>query len=183
MNTQTICIIGASGTQGSKLTRALALHTSHRLLLMSGNKKSLDILVEDIRKTKSDAQLEMIDCMVDGCWEADIIVMDLSPEMILAKMENLAAVVNRKTIIHFSQPVLDGIVHTGNERQPLYEWEKWFPHSGLVRVYLGSLASLIESNCMDAEQLVMDIFSEAGLNPIAADKGKNLTTKHTQSIL
>jgi hypothetical protein len=169
-NQQTICIISTEGTQASSLIRSLAFHTNHRLLLMSDNSQWLQDLITEIRAARESAPVEIIQCMVDGSWEADIIILDIPHEQIAANQEKLAIVTNQKIIIHFSQPDTPSVINPGFNTMPTYNWTKWFPFSSLVRVFIGSLASIVESDDREAATTVLQILEDAGLNPFESEK-------------
>ncbi len=71
---KTIAIVGATEKAGSEIAKRFS-GLPYRLLLISNNAEQLSQLADDISQQNSAAEIDTIECVKDGCWEADIIVL------------------------------------------------------------------------------------------------------------
>lgn len=69
---KTIAIIGATGREGSEIALSLS-SLPYRLLFVSEDQEKLSHLLESLTAKGHIAELDTINCVKDGCWEADII--------------------------------------------------------------------------------------------------------------
>lgn len=69
---ETIAFLGDSGAVSTELMRKLALH-GYRLLLISEDAGRLEKVSQELDLQDSQADVEILECAKDGCWEADII--------------------------------------------------------------------------------------------------------------
>ncbi len=70
---KTIAIVGADEEKGILIASRLSAG-NYRLLLLSNEPATINNVAEDIKRRIPNADVEMIGCMKDGCWEADIII-------------------------------------------------------------------------------------------------------------
>src|SRR4051794_3993858 len=70
---QTITVIGATGNMGSAIAKSLA-KGNYRLLLCADNQDKVNSLIDKIKEKNAVADIEYINCSVNGSWEADIII-------------------------------------------------------------------------------------------------------------
>lgn len=152
---QTICIIGTEGSQGQKLAASLSAQEGYRLLL-----------IDHISESSSKNEQETAACPVDACWEADIIVIDIPRQQVATLAKKISAVCIRKTVIHFSEPkgasAINGFIQAAEP-----DWKSLFPHAGIARVFIGSLASIVDATDNETEATVIKLLSDAGLNPFS----------------
>src|SRR5699024_4457955 len=71
---QTIAIIGAESTMGSALAKSIP-GGNYRLLLISKDITRVNSLAEEIRSAHTSADIDVMDCQYNACWEADIIIL------------------------------------------------------------------------------------------------------------
>jgi short-subunit dehydrogenase len=71
---KTIAIVGATEKAGAEIAKRFSC-IPYRLLLVSNNEAQLSQLFEDISKQNPTAEIDTIECVKDGCWEADIIIL------------------------------------------------------------------------------------------------------------
>src|SRR5690625_6791579 len=72
---QTIAIIESRSTIGAAIARGVSTG-NYRILLVNPDKKN-ERLVDELRSTHPEADVEMLDCSHTGCWEADTIVVSV----------------------------------------------------------------------------------------------------------
>lgn len=95
---QTIIIIGAGEKKGADIAKALS-KGNYRLLLNDKESTRLKNVLEDIKGVNASADVEVIDCSFNGCWEADIIILTvpaIEEEAVANKIKNVA---NQKVVI------------------------------------------------------------------------------------
>lgn len=120
---QTVIIIGATGIRGSFIAENLA-KGNYRLLLNDRNTAELNELKNAIIKDNPAADIEVIDCSFDGCWEADIIISTVAfatEKEITGKIKEVA---NQKIFISFSNPA----------NEECGELQRRLPNSKVIRV-------------------------------------------------
>jgi len=73
---KTIAIIASTNEKATAIVNKISLK-NYRLLLLSKYANQFDQLAGHLKSWQPGAEFEIIDCMKDGCWEADIIVLDI----------------------------------------------------------------------------------------------------------
>ena len=152
---KTIAIVGATEKTGREIAGHF-MQADYRLLLVSNNKDQLDYLSKSIKDKKPKAEIDSIDCVKDGCWEADIIILTLPfhEEKIVAEM--MKEVATQKIVVSIS----DDENINGTLQQLL-------PYSRLVKVsgILNAKKLLISGDDEEANEEVSTIFKQAGYHP------------------
>lgn len=151
---KTIAIIGATEKNGVEITRQFA-GKDYRLLLISKDKKQLSALLKDLSTRQSKADIESIDCVKDGCWEADVIILAVPLCDEKEAAERMREVATQKIVVLVSD----------NEEE-LKMLQQILPHSKLVKVY-GDFAAkeiFIEGNNQEVNEEISDIFHQADYN-------------------
>lgn len=180
---QTITIIGSTGNMGAAIARSLA-KGPYRLLLIANNKEKLATLINDIKSKNPGADVETIDCSVDGSWEADIIIaaVPYSAEKEIA--EKIREVANQKIVISIANPMnetYDSLV-TPAGSSAAEELQKLLPNSKVIKAFNTTFAadfatpvidgrqvdSFIAGNNEEALQTVAELVRTAGFNPLMA---------------
>jgi 8-hydroxy-5-deazaflavin:NADPH oxidoreductase len=197
MNTkQTIVVIGATGNMGAEVSKSLA-NGNYRLLLQANDPDELTALVQEIFTTNPNADVEAINCSVDGSWEADIIITDISASAEKEVAEKIREVANQKIVISITHALHDTnkAVRIKGDISSAEEMQSLLPHSKVVKVFNTSFAHNIVSNTTDiaktvtlvagndpeALQTVFGLFSIAGFNPvIAGDLTVSRALEHMQ---
>jgi predicted dinucleotide-binding enzyme len=149
---KTIAIVGATETNGTEIARQLA-KADYRLLLISNDISKLGQLATSIEHYGTETEIDFIECVKDGCWEADIIILSVpfSEEKEVAEM--IKEVATQKIVVSIS-----------NEKSPHKELQQILPYSRLINVSLAvhSKEILILGNDEEAEEEIADIFESAG---------------------
>lgn len=163
-----ICIIGVSGNQGTLLAKKLGVQGKNQLLLIDEQTDKTAGLIKEILCMNPEAMVEQLSCMKDASWEADIIALDIPEEQLHVLAEKIREVVNNKTIIRLARLSI-GDTEKGeqafNDHETENNWKIFFPHAKIVKVFIGSLATYLESSNKDALKTVTELLTEAGLNP------------------
>lgn len=180
---KTIAILGATGSMGSAIAKSLS-KGNYRLLLIGSNSEKLEALYNDILTLQSTAEIEMMNCAFEGCWEADIII----PAVPYAAEKNVAGkikdVATGKIVISISNPLNDTYTAlvTDTGKSAAEELQEALPYSKVVKafntVYAEDFAapviddqtidSLIAGNDDEAVQTVAQLVGMAGFNPVIA---------------
>jgi NADPH-dependent F420 reductase len=185
MAKKAIAIIGASGRMGSVIAKSLA-KGNYRLLLFSSDTDKLNTLVEEIKRTNLNADIECIGCPFDASWEADIIIPAIPFNAEKEIAEQIRQVSTGKIVISISNPFnesFDGLI-TPPGTSAAEELQKLLPHSKVVKAFNTTFAgdfskllidgkqadAFIAGDDEEAVQTVEEMVRIAGFNPIAAGK-------------
>ncbi|MEI6949391.1 NADP oxidoreductase [Paraflavisolibacter sp. H34] len=166
---QTIALIGATAGKCPELAKNLA-KGHYRLLLMDKDPEQLGRLLQAIKEAAQQADLEVIDCPREACWEADIIISTVPccEEKQLA--ENIKQVATGKIIISLAATGGQEAAAAASALQQL------LPYSKVVRTLTPvaeageALPGQQESNFLvagkDEEALdtVIDLLQQCGLH-------------------
>ena len=185
MAKKAIAIIGASGRMGSAIAKSLA-KGNYRLLLFSSDPDKLNALVEEIKRTDLNADIECIGCPFDASWEADIIIPAIPFKAEKDIAEQIRQVSTGKIVISIANPLnesSDGLI-IPPETSAAEELQKLLPDSKVVKAFNTTFAgdfsqsmidgkqvdAFIAGNDEEAVQTVEEMVRVAGFNPIAAGK-------------
>jgi predicted dinucleotide-binding enzyme len=148
---KTIAIVGATEKSGKEIVMKFA-SMPYRLLLISNEITALDHLKNDLFVMHPFAEIETLDCVKDGCWEADIIILAVSPEVIQQVAEGIKEVATQKIV-----------VDVFNTKDNIGELKKILPYSKLVGIS-GNLSSeiIISGDDKTANEEIQQIFILAG---------------------
>jgi 8-hydroxy-5-deazaflavin:NADPH oxidoreductase len=133
---KTIAIIGASGDMGSALATAL-VNSNYRLLLMSRDKSKAGKLASYLKRQTPRAEVEIIDCEKEACWEADIILLAVPYKIEKEVAEKIREVATQKVVIDVSNPLDESYGHliTAPNLSAAEELQKALPHSRVVKAF------------------------------------------------
>ena len=149
---KTIAIVGATEKAGIEIANEFA-SKDYRLLLVSDNMEKLFDVTEKLSQKKPEAEIESIECVKDGCWEADIIVLAVAAneEKIVAEM--MKEVATQKIVVSLSECDIED-----------EKIKKILPYSKLVNVsYAANSKEIsIAGNNPPANKEISDIFLKAG---------------------
>jgi hypothetical protein len=149
---KSIAIIGATEKNGEAIAIQLS-QIEYNLLLISNDKEALDQLSEKIKVHSPKAEISLIECVKDGCWEADIIILAVphDEEKIVAEM--MKEVATQKIVVDFS-----------NEENAGGGLSSILPYSKLVKISGDFLSKRIIINGDDeaVNEEIMEIFIQAG---------------------
>jgi hypothetical protein len=162
MSKKTIAIVGATEKEGTQIAGKIA-NKHNRLLLVSENMEKLISLQNILSKKDPDAEIETIECVKDGCWEADIILLAVQPEDEKKVAEMMKEVATQKIVGSLSENTI-----------PVDELQKILPYSRLVKVsgISDSKNISVTGNDAGANKEILDIFLHAGL-PASIINNKN----------
>ena len=157
---KSIAIIGATEKNGQEIATQLS-QGAYDLLLISNDKEALYHLSEKMKARPSKAEIYFIECVKDGCWEADIIILAVphNEEKIVAKL--MKEVATQKIIVDFS-----------NEENAGNELSSILPYSKLVRISGNFSAKEIVIRADDeaVNKEISEIFIQAGYHVSVAKK-------------
>lgn len=120
---KSIAIVGATENIGEKITMRF-MKSNYSLLLISNNKDKLDYLAKKVAEKKPKAEINSMECVKDGCWEADIIILAV-PAFEEGEVAKLMKEVATQKIV----------VDVSNEENACGELQKILPYSKVVRVF------------------------------------------------
>ncbi len=99
---KTIAIIASTNEKVTAIVNNLSIENC-RLLLISKYANQFSELSTAILSTQPNIELDVIDCMRDGCWEADIIILNISDDEQQEVAELIKEVATQKIVISFSE--------------------------------------------------------------------------------
>lgn len=156
---RSIAIVGATEEAGIEIASDFACE-HYRLLLVSNDLVRLSQLQKNIFRKHPKAEIDVIECMKDGCWEADIIILAVPSyeEKIAAGM--MKEVATQKIVVRLSSQENEDVA-----------FQQILPNSKLVRVsdILASKEIVIAGSDQEANEEVAGIFQNAGFHITIAD--------------
>lgn len=196
---KTIAIIGASGNMGSAISKSLS-KGNYRLLLCSDGQGKVEAVVKDIKSSNPAADVESAECSAQASWEADIIISAVpyaAEKDVAAKIREVA---NQKIVISIANPLnetYNGLV-TAADTSAAEELQILLPNSKVIKAFNTTFAAdfttpvidgkqvdaFIAGNNEEALQIVSEVVSVAGFNPIVAgDLSVSRTLENMQLLL
>jgi hypothetical protein len=150
---KTIGILDASTKWGIEIAERLA-NTDCRLLLISDNSEKLNSLAENLKAEKCKADIVCMECVKEGCWEADIIIWTMAVKEEKAIAERMKEVAIQKIVVKIDE-----------EENSSIELQSLLPYSKLINIYWDYPSKEMEIKGSDNEALmeVTHIFENAGL--------------------
>jgi hypothetical protein len=118
---QTIAIVEATTPTGVSIANALA-NSSYRLLLIGNEEDQLLKLQYSIRRKGKNTEVDIVSCMRDGCWEADVIILTNPSQEQNQVAEKIREVATQKKVILVSET--PGAADT---------WQELLPHSKIIQ--------------------------------------------------
>lgn len=131
---QTIAIIGATEKIGTAITKSIS-KGNYKLLLSTRDINTAKLVVNEIQSFNPLADVEAIDCSVNACWEADIIIMAVPYHEEKEIAEKIRAVANQKIVISFSNPYSESFedLNTAINTIAYKELQRLLPNSKLIK--------------------------------------------------
>ena len=180
---QTIAIIGASGKMGAAISKSLA-KGNYNLLLFSESVTQVQELVVQIKQLHPEAEVEAMQCAKQASWEADIIIAAVHYADQASVAEKIREVANQKIVISISNPrnaTVDGLVIEAAS-SAAEELQMLLPNAKVVKAFNTTFAqsfsephiggqpidAFIAGNDEDALEIVSELVSTAGFNPVIA---------------
>lgn len=149
---KTIAIVGATEKAGAEIANRFSC-MPFRLLLISNDLKELSNLFEELSEKKPVAEIDKIDCVKEGCWEADIIILAVPVCEEKEVVQRMKEVSTQKIVVTVSE---------GHD--PDTNLNKMLPYSKLVKVS-GNLESkeiFISGENETVNEEIISIFNQAG---------------------
>lgn len=97
----TIAVIASAKEKAKAVVQKIS-DKNCRVLLVSKHDDEYVHLQEEMQSKYPSMELEIIDCMKDGCWEADIIILNLGGDEEKVAAEMIREVATQKLVISFS---------------------------------------------------------------------------------
>jgi NADPH-dependent F420 reductase len=188
---KTVAIIGASGNMGSAIAKNLA-KGNYRLLLFANHQEKVQQVINEIKSSNPSADVNSMSCSFDASWEADIIIPAVKYEVEKEVADRIIDVSTQKIIISISNPLnetFDGLT-TSPGTSAAEELQNLLPYSKVIKafntIFSGDFAqpvidgkkadAFVAGDDEEAVQIVSELVSTAGFNPIVAG---NLSTSRT----
>lgn len=149
---KTIAIVGATESKITDIVYQFA-KSDFRLLLISKDVTSLSLLSESIVATNPHAEIDSLECVKEGCWEADVIILAIPCDEEKYVAELMKEVATQKIVVSIS-----------DERNSHDELQHILPHSKLVKVSITSHSKdiLVSGFDEEANNEISEIFEKAG---------------------
>lgn len=157
---KTIAIVGATETNGRRIANQFAC-MPYRLLFISNKIDELEKLANLISKKYPEAEIESLECVKDGCWEADIIIMAVSSEESQKVAELIKEVATQKIVVEISE-----------KEKCLNELRQTLPYSKLVMVS-GNFKEkeiVVSGDDGSVTEEIKNIFCQAGYKATKSNK-------------
>jgi len=194
---KTIAIVGATENRGLTISRNLSKGNYH-LLLMSEDAEKLQALKNEL--VDSRAEIEVIGCAKDACWEADIIIVATPYEKEKEVAERIRDVATGKIVISVSNPLdrtYEKLFPSPNN-SAAEELQRLLPYSKVVKTfstaYVENLVApvikgepidtFLAGNNSDAIETVSQMVKDAGFNPfVVGDLSMSRALERMQLLL
>ena len=171
---QTITIVGASGSTGTAISNSLS-RGNYRLLLCGSDLAEVQKVAEAVKRHMAAAEVEALDCTLDACWEADIIILAVPFAEMQEVADRIREVVNQKVVISLANP--QDVAHDTPATGVVAELQKLLPYAKAVRVSANPYKeakpaeAFIAGNDAEALETVSELVSTAGYRPVVAGTG------------
>ena len=123
---KTIAIIGAGAETGVAIADKLS-ESNYRLLLVQNGINSKSQIVKNIKQKNLHAEVEIVDCAKEGCWEADSIILAIPFRELKEIAEKINEVVTQKIVVIISNEKESSL--SFNQAQEL---QQLLPYSKIV---------------------------------------------------
>jgi 8-hydroxy-5-deazaflavin:NADPH oxidoreductase len=178
---KTIAVIGATGDMGCAFVKALA-NSDYRLLLMSRDKDKVGKLSANLKQKNPAADVEVVECEKEACWEADIVLMAVPYEAEREVAEKIREVTTQKVVIDVSNPLnekYDRLI-TAPGTSAAEELQKALPNSKVVKAFNTNFSTdftpaikeskqiktFIAGDDQEAVQTVSEMATAIGFKPV-----------------
>lgn len=182
---KTIAIIGATGKMGGAIAKGLA-KGADRMLLFGKDEERLSSVLAEVLKLNPAAAAEVINCPVDACWEADVIIAAVPYGAEAEVAGSIKKVSTGKIVVSISNPLnatFNGLL-TEPGTSAGEELQKLLPHSKVVKAFNTTFAAdfampVINGQTVDAfvagdddeaVETIKDLVKTTGFNPVTAGK-------------
>ena len=161
---ETIAFIGGAGKNCPVLMKKMA-QGNLRLLFLYNEEEKVQDFVEQLKEGQNEAEIEVVNCVKESCWEADIIAF-VDPgaieEELLRKIKEVAT---QKILLLITTEHKD---NTSSFVCRISDLEKELPFSKIVSVKVDSRGMKAELSAKDPEALetVAEVMGKAGYEAV-----------------
>ena len=164
--TNTIAIIGVKGKMGMAIAKRLATG-NHRLLFVKEERDQSAMVSNYLKETAPDAEIDVVECVRDSCWEADLIILDVpsSSEKMIA--EKIREVATQKIVLRISDSEKNGDAPFSAAQQ----LQQLLPFSKVVAAFNNRTTpeTYIAGDDEEAVQIISNMIRIAGYRSVVAD--------------
>ena len=149
---KTIAIVGATETAGRAIVNQFA-SMPYRLLLISHQPGKLNELAKKITNQYPVAEIESLECVKDGCWEADMIIIAVEAAEEKRVAELMKEVATQK-----------GVIVVSENENDCKELEKILPYSKIVKAFINleTKEMFLSGGGETVNEEISNIFIQAG---------------------
>lgn len=153
---KSIAIVGATEKIGEVIAIQF-MNGNYSLLLISNNKDRLNYLAQKMADNKPKAEVNFMECVKDGCWEADIIILAVPHDEEKMVAELMKDVATQKIVVDIS-----------NEENACRKLKEILPYSKLVKVSgdFHSKEIVIKGDNETVNEEISEIFNQVGYHSI-----------------
>lgn len=163
---ETIAFIGAATETSDDLIRKLA-SVDYPLVLVAKDDNQYPALSAQILRELPNADVEVVDCAREGCWEADIIVLITTSKTDEELLEKIKEVANQKVMAFFSGSEESGAFATGD----IETCSRLLPNTAVVKVMAHPASREMQiAGAEKAIAAIVPIFGEAGFKTSLIEK-------------
>lgn len=158
---ETIAFIGGAGKNCPVLMKKMAKGKLRLLFLYNEDEKSLDFVQQLRAEQNAEAEIEVVNCVKESCWEADIIAF-VDPEAIEEDvLRKIKEVATQKILLLITTEHQD---NTSSFVCRVSELENELPYSKIVSVKVDSLGmtARLSAKDQDALKMVGEVMGKAG---------------------
>lgn len=169
---KTIAVIGTSSKRVSTIAKSLMAEHYRVLLLVDGD-SNLATLAEFVNSNPgSDA--ELINCLIDASWEADIIVIALDADKELEVAASIKEVASCKLVISLAfNQAASGCLSSLFVQETTERLQQALPHSRVIKVFNSKIESGVDDTLLiDGKQISQFLedsevnYSDGHLHPL-----------------
>ena len=106
---KTIAIVGATEKAGSEIAKRFSF-IPYRLLLIDNDAEQLSQLSSEISGQHPIAEFDSVECVKDGCWEADIIILAVAASEEKPAAEKMKEVATQKIVVEILNQELEQLL-------------------------------------------------------------------------
>lgn len=184
---KTIAVIGAGGAMGSTLSKSLAA-SGHHILLMDKDSEKCHKTYDHIFAELPNADIEILNCIHEGSWEADVIIPAVAYEVQQEVADYIKDVVTGKIVISISNPLNEdkcGLL-TSPFSSAAEELQSYLPYSKVVKafntIFPSDFKNITNADCFiagDDEIAVSTVASLAKESGLVPQMAGNLSASRT----
>lgn len=170
---QTVAVVGADTKIGSTMAQRICTG-NYRLLLISEDTEQVQPLATAMTKENSAADVEIMDCQYDACWEADIIMMTVPRSAYQQVADIIGEVATQKVVVGITEESSD--VSDAMESRSIRKLKKLFPNSKVVGLASTEFAETFKNDSREnikiigenekAREMVADLLHATELNTV-----------------